>query len=263
MHELLRRTVDALEPVPGFVVASAHEIEAALEEAVRIVLNAWPLERPVPPHVLWVNTVRQAALMSLAGLTLEAFTEAGTRSWTEVPFGQAPDDAGDPRDLPWDPAARVTVPGTVITIRGTIDRVDLRAAGIAVRVTDYKTGERPGNAARVVIGGGMELQRALYALACRQLLPDTSPIRARLIYLRDPPAVFPLPDPDRVFEEVARFVAAACASLEAGMALPGVGAESDTNDLRLALPVSPGYFRRKRIRFREAAGALSGFWSAR
>jgi hypothetical protein len=88
VHELLRRAVDALEPAPGFTVAGTEEIEGALEAAVRYVIAAWPLERPVPPEVLWVNTVRQASAMALAGLTGEKFTESGTRSWTEVPFGE-------------------------------------------------------------------------------------------------------------------------------------------------------------------------------
>ena len=105
-----------------------------------------------------------------------------------------------------------------------------------------------------MIDGGAELQRVLYALACRQLLPGSPAIRARLIYLKDQPAVFPLLDPDQIFEEVSKFVAAACAALEGGKAVPGVAAELSANDLRLALPVSPGYFRRKRMRFREAAG---------
>jgi hypothetical protein len=48
----------------------------------------------------------------------------------------------------------------------------MRSDPFAVRVTDYKTGTPPKNAARIVIGGGAELQRALYALACRQLLDE-------------------------------------------------------------------------------------------
>jgi hypothetical protein len=263
VHELLRRTVDALEPSPGFTVAHPHEIETALADAVKVVTESWPIERPVPPHVLWTNTVRQAAEMSLAGLTLEKFTEAGTRSWTEVPFGQTDKQVSTLRELPWNPALPVLVPGTAVTIHGSIDRVDLRAGGVAVRVTDYKTGERPPDPGKIVIAGGAELQRVLYALACRQLLPETPPIRARLIYLKDQPAVFPLSDPDQTIEQVSKFVTAACAALEAGKAVPGIAAEADTNDLRFALSASPGYFRRKRLRFRETVGELTRFWSAK
>src|SRR5262249_16350189 len=123
VHELLRRAVDALEPTPGFTVARTEEIEDALDAAVRHVITTWPLERPVPPEVLWVNAVHQAAAMALAGLISERFPESGTRSWTGVPFGE-PANPAEPTNLgwPWDPALRVDVPGTVVAIRGKIDR---------------------------------------------------------------------------------------------------------------------------------------------
>jgi hypothetical protein len=266
--------VNALEPSPGFTVAHAHEIEAALADAAKVVTKSWPIERPVPPHVLWVNTVRQAAEMCLAVLTLETAPEAGTRSWTEVPFGQADGDEFDGRDLPWNAALPVDVPGTPITIGGSIDRLDLRGSG-EVWVTDYKTGERPENPAALVIDAGAELQRVLYALACRQLLDGSPPIIARLIYLREKPAVFALPDADKALEQVAKFVAAACAVVEAGRTVPGLGAELATNDLRLALPASQSvhrneewwldssYFRSKWLLFREAAGELKSLWRAK
>jgi hypothetical protein len=260
VHEVLRRAVNALEPSPGLNSAKPHEIEAAIEDAAKAVLDRWPIKRPVPPHVLWLSTVRQAAEMSLAGLKLQEVTEAGTRSWTEVPFGQ-PASVPVTRELPWDPSLLVTIPGTTVAIRGSIDRVDLRETGFAVRVTDYKTGTRPKNPERIIIGGGRELQRALYALACRQLLPETKIIRAGLVYLSDQPAVFPLHKPDDVFSVVSEFVSAACALLESGKAMPGPGSEEVTNDLRFALPVSPGYFRRKGLRFREVAGSLTRFWN--
>ncbi|WP_375461444.1 PD-(D/E)XK nuclease family protein [uncultured Enterovirga sp.] len=259
VHELLRRTVDALEPTPGFTVAHEHEIADALEAAVRVVTASWPLARPVPPQVLWVNTVRQAAEMSLAGLTREKFTEAGTRSWTEVPFGEAGSDAVG-RSWPWDSEIPVTVPGTSVTIRGKIDRIDLRAAGDAVRVTDYKTGERPNDADARTIAGGAELQRVLYGLACRQLLPTVPTIRARLSYLRESSALYHLTDIDAAIAVVGEFVAAACAALESGRALIGIAAADRLNDLRLALPASPSYIRRKQQALTDATGDLARFW---
>jgi hypothetical protein len=51
--------------------------------------RAWPLERPVPPRLLWSNTVDHGARMALTGLNLKEISEPGTRSWTELPFGQA------------------------------------------------------------------------------------------------------------------------------------------------------------------------------
>jgi len=90
VHELLRRAVDALEPEPGYAKASDVQSENALEDATRIVHAAWPLERPVPPKLLWGHTVDYAKAMALAGLPRKEINEDGTRSWTEVPFGQPP-----------------------------------------------------------------------------------------------------------------------------------------------------------------------------
>ena len=99
-----------------------------------------------------------------------------------MPFGNV-NFAATGRELPWDATIPVTIPDTDIRIQGAIDRLDLRTASHAVRVTDYKTGKPPQAPERIVIGGGAELQRSLYALACRQLLPDIRHIMARLAYL--------------------------------------------------------------------------------
>lgn len=262
VHELLRRTVDALEPSPGLIAAQRKEIETALDAAAKHVTQTWPLEGPVPPHVLWIHTVRQAAEMALAGLTLENFSEVGTRSWTEVPFGQ-PSSTSEPRELPWNAMAPVTVPGTAVTIRGNIDRLDLRAGGVAARVTDYKTGERPTEPENIVIAGGEELQRVLYALACHQLLPNSPAIRARLIYLKGQPRIVPLQRLEPTFDLVTKFVVTACAALESGRTVPGIDAEVEDNDLRFALPASPGYFRRKVLNFRSTNRELTRFWSVK
>ncbi len=262
VHELLRRAVDALEPEPGYAAASDSEIEIALQAAVEVVRETWPLEQPVPPRLLWSNTVDHGARMALTGLNLKEISEPGTKSWTELPFGQARglDVAGD---RPWDTTVPIEVPGTPIRIRGTIDRLDLRSAGVAVRVTDYKTGQRPKNVNGIVIAGGQELQRALYALACRQLLSGPPRVVARLVYLIDEPLVLPLQNLDDALAQISEFVGLACATLQRGVAVPGPDVYLPCNDLRLALPASPGYERRKRAEIAKAASPLSNFWRAR
>jgi PD-(D/E)XK nuclease superfamily len=179
-----------------------------------------------------------------------------------LPFGQA-GGAGGSRALPWDASIPIEVPGTPIRIQGTIDRLDLRRTGFAVRVTDYKTGQRPKNINGIVIAGGRELQRALYALACRQLLPGPPRVIARLIYLIGEPLVLPLQNLDDALAQIGEFVGLACATLQRGIAVPGPDVYLPYNDLRLALPASPGYARRKRAEFAKAASSLSNFWSAR
>jgi hypothetical protein len=261
VHELLRRAVDILEPEPGYAKASDVQIENALEDATRVIHASWPLERPVPPKLLWGHTVEYAKAMALAGLLRKEINEDSTRSWTEVPFGQAAGfETG--RELPWDPTIPVEIPGTPVRLRGTIDRLDMRSNPLAVRVTDYKTGIPPKNAARIVIDGGRELQRALYTLACRQLLDEEPRVLARLLYLAGEPLEVKLQDADAALVRIGDFVSEVVALLHKGNAVPGRLAYDKSNDLRLAFPASPGYERRKRIAFDRVAGSLNKFWSA-
>ncbi|WP_404926226.1 PD-(D/E)XK nuclease family protein [Mesorhizobium sp. ORM16] len=263
IHELLRRTVDQLEPEPGYTVAARHEMEDALANACAQVIETWPLEMNVPPPVLWTNTVRKAAEMSLSGLTFETFTELGTRSWTELPFGGEVRDNDVTQSLPWDPALPVVLPGTDIHIRGSIDRLDLRAAAVAARVTDYKTGQRPKIPDQMYIDGGAELQRVLYSLACRQLLPDTKQLVARLIYLRPPVIASPLKNPDHFIALVSAWVGLARSALESGVVYPGVASMPERFG-KIALPAIASYLERKGNAIREAAGReLSAYWGTK
>jgi PD-(D/E)XK nuclease superfamily len=201
--------------------------------------------------------------MSLAGLTFETFTEAGTRSWTELPFGGEVREGDAPDSLPWDPTQPVVLPGTGIHIRGTIDRLDLRASATAVRVTDYKTGQRPKDPDQMNINGGAELQRVLYSLGCRQLLPNTQPLVARLIYLRPPVKATALKNPDGFIDLVAAWVKLARGVLEAGVVYPGIATMPDRFG-RIALPAAVSYIERKSNAIREAAGReLAGYWGTK
>jgi hypothetical protein len=146
-------------------------------------------------------------------------------------------------------------------LRGTIDRLDMRSAPSAARVTDYKTSEPPKNAARIVIGGGAELQRALYGLACRQLLEGEPRIIARLLYLVGEPQALRLDDLDAAVEQIAAFINEVIAMLRKGSTVPGRLSFERSNDLRLALPASPGYERRKLIANDKAGKGVSRYWS--
>ena len=106
IHELLRLTVASLEPAPGFAGADPDQIGSALAAAVEAVAQRWPLERPVPPGLLWSHTLEQAANLTKRGLTADDKLQSGTRSWTELAFGQESVD-GVSADVPWDPTADV------------------------------------------------------------------------------------------------------------------------------------------------------------
>ena len=67
-----------------------------------------------------------------------------------------------------------------VTLRGSIDLVEQSVQG-AARATDYKTGRaraQPGN----IVGGGRQLQPALYALVLEKMLPATVIDSSRLYY---------------------------------------------------------------------------------
>ena len=262
VHELLKCAVDALEPRPGFPSAEPHEIEDALAAAAVRIINAWPTETNVPPPVLWRNTVRQAREMALTALTFEPFAERGVRSWTEVPFGGKSRNPIAPIDLPWDYTLPVLLPGTDIRIVGIIDRLDLWPDCAEVHVNDYKTGQKPNKAEDRRLGGGQEVQRVLYDLACRTLLGDRPRRVARLIYLRPPLAKFALNNADEVIKKLAEWVALARTVLESGVVYPGVGSrEDDPRFGRLAMPASSLYVDRKNLAIRDAAGRdLVRYW---
>lgn len=264
VHELLKRTVDTLEPVPGYARASRRETEAALAASTETVRAHWPLERSVPPALLWKHTLAAAAQLTLKALTLDETLQPRTRTWTELAFGHVA-DGGTAHDPPWRPDAAVTIPGTEVRIRGSIDRLDLTGDGRAVRVSDYKTGAEPRRADEIVLGRGAELQRVIYAIAARQLLPDNPRVIARLVFLGDEePKPYRLPDVDQAIAELAAHVTAALALLRAGLSLPGPDAQGEHNDFRIALPASPiTYFQIKNAAFMRAFGEFARIWDCR
>ena len=263
VHELLKRTVDALEPLPGYARASRHEIEAALVTSTEIIRVRWPLERSTPPALLWQHTLAAAAQLALKAMTLDEALQPSTRSWTELAFGNIGD--GTSGILPWRSDAAVTIPGTNMRIRGSIDRLDLTGDGRAVRLSDYKTGSEPRRASEIVLARGAELQRVIYAIAARQLLPDNPRVIARLIFLGDQePKAYRLPDIDQAISELSTHITAAIALLRTGQGLPGPDAQEEYNEFRVALPASPAtYFQIKNAAFMRAFGEFARVWNCR
>jgi hypothetical protein len=261
VHELLRRTIDALEPGPGFVRASRDEIEIALSAAADHVRAQWPLERPVPPTLLWAHALAEATRRSSRGLTVDESFQSGTRSWTEVDFGEASSRASD---APWPGGGEVVIGQAKLRLRGRIDRVDLGAGGERIRISDYKTGLTPRNADRIVIDQGRELQRVLYAMAVRHVLPDTTTVISRLVFLDGTSTPYQLKGEalDTAATDVAQFLDIACKLVRDGGICPGPDAQDRYNDLRLALPADfDAYFQRKGAAFRALCRELAPLWS--
>jgi hypothetical protein len=219
----------------------------------------------VPPALLWNHFLDTAEDLSLRALTFDETFLAGTRSWTEVAFGvpeaEAPSHAAD---VPWPPSSPVVIPGTDIRLRGIIDRLELTAAGTAVRVSDYKTGASPSNAERIALGGGTELQRVVYALAAKQLLPEVQRIVARLLFLPGAgPTAVKLDDVDGAIAQLTTHVSTAIQSLRQGLSVPGPDTAVEWNDFRLALPANATvYLARKRRALAAAFGTAARAWSA-
>jgi PD-(D/E)XK nuclease superfamily len=265
VHEMLKRTVDALEPKPGYVGAARHEIENALDAASTAIGAQWPVERSTPPFLLWRHTLAAARDLALKALTLDEAWQPTTRSWTELAFGLEEYETHAAGDLLWPPTAQVVIPGAEMRIRGSIDRVDFNGAHNGVRVSDYKTGAEPSRASEIIIGRGAELQRVLYALAARQLVADNPRVVARLVFLgADRPKPYSLPDVDQAIADISGHVSAAVHLLRRGIALPGPDAREDWNDFALALPAAPAvYFQSKRAALGRAFGDFARVWSLR
>ena len=241
VHTTLQEAVTRLEVFGGFASATAHDMAVALDSALETVAMEWEQSQPTPPPVIWRRKLQDIRDLALAALTFSESQLPGQRSWAEIPFGgdrRARDLTPEVREkLPWDPLAPVVIPGTNLRIGGSIDRLDLAADGETARVTDYKSGKPPGQNRNLLLKGGAELQRCLYAFAVRSLLAGVSGVSSRLLYLKaGDDGFYSLADPDAVLSRLAAFAAAAVRSAAAGNLLPGPAAAGAFNDFAFALP---------------------------
>jgi RecB family exonuclease len=264
VHGVLEQAVNILEANGGFGRAAPTQIEKAISEATAMTARAWEGEAPVPPPVIWRNTLERAERLALTALTHPLESLPGQRSWTEIPFGTR--HAASRNDLPWDPTQKVEIPGAGVFIQGHIDRLDLSGDGSRARVIDYKTGKPKAEMADIVIDGGGELQRCLYAFAVKTLLDQNIEIDAALLYplaREGDQALFPLQDVDATLEQLAGAIALARHNIEAGLALPGIDADV-YNDFAFALPgnASYGYLPRKMVLAEEKLGDATKIWEA-
>lgn len=262
-HEILQAAVSNLEANGGFGLAKPQDVEKAVEIAVATVRLRWESEQPVPPPVIWRSTLALSREISVKALTYPVDSLPKQKSWTEIPFGMP--DIKERSDLPWDPSRTVEIPTTGLVIRGQIDRLDLSGDRRQARVIDYKTGRLHKNMAKVVIEGGSELQRCLYAFAVRTLLGPDVDVEASLLYPRasdGEKTLFPLTDVNEVLALLARAIAIARKSVEHGLALPGIDAGDDYNDFAFALPANAAYLARKQSLAEQQLGEATKIWES-
>lgn len=241
LHEILEGAILILEGKPGGFAAAAQDEQAlknVIGAATASVATRWDSTAPVPPPVIWRRKCQDASELALTALSANEAPLVGQRSFAEIPFGgdSRALDMGDNvlATLPWDPRTPVVIPGTGISIGGSIDRLDLAGDNSAARVTDYKSGKFPRGVPQ--LKGGTELQRCLYAYAVRSLIVGSPEVDARLLYPRKKGALLNLASPDATLTKLTAFLAAAYSAFAAGKALPGPGAAEDFNDFAFALP---------------------------
>jgi hypothetical protein len=238
---------------------NSDDIEIALADEARRLDDAWPIARAVPPGLLWRHTVALARERASRGLR-DALGESRGTSWTELAFGEPIEGPH-----PWTTLSPVAVGTTGIAFRGRMDRLDEDGSrGIAI-VTDYKVGAAPERRKTVVFDKGTELQRVLYALAARSLLPDIRNVESRLTYLRHEPARTLSLVHDELgtaIDQAISFTAAGVERQRSGQIAPGPQPEFfDSN--AVALPSDLDAYRRTKQRpFAQVNSPLSKLWGS-
>lgn len=259
VHQTLDRALRTLEAHGGLAAATGQQIASAVDGAAGEVAEIWETERPVPPRVIWRRTLDEARELSRRALAFGDERLPDARAFGEVPFGGAEPKTNDA--LPWDATASVGIPGTDFRIAGYIDRLDVSADGRRALVRDYKTGRKPKDT--IILDGGKELQRCLYAFAVKAMLGDDVAISASLLFPRDE-VDLRLEDPEGTLADVAGYLSAAHASLLAGGAVLGADTGGTYDDLAFALPANAGatYCKRKIAAATERLGDAAQVWEA-
>ena len=241
VHRTLERALRTLEADGGLASASEQRIAGAVDGAATEVAREWEGDQAVPPPVIWRRTLDEVRALGSRAFAFRGGDLAGARAYGEVPFGgMEPKSDGA---IPWDAQAAVAIPETGFHIRGHIDRLDVSGDGHRALVRDYKTGRVPKD--DIVLDGGRELQRCLYAFAVKALLGDKVAIEASLLYPREERDLR-LEDPDATLRTLTGHLQAARANLASGGAVMGEDTGNAYDDLALALPANTGAIYRPR-----------------
>lgn len=259
LHDVLERTVSDLEKGRGLASIDDSALRSAIDSAANDVARSWEASASIPPLVIWRCTLGDVTKLATVALAPNCPPLDGQRSYVEVRFGGKAGDVDNA--TPWDCERDVFIPGTTIRINGFIDRLDLASDLSKARVFDYKSGRplKPD----VVLNGGKELQRCLYAAAVQALLGPEVEVEASLIFPGDA-RVMPLDDAAAALADLTRFVSASSEALASGLGVAGPDAGGDYDDLAFALPANAAksYIKRKTPATKAALGEAALVWEA-
>lgn len=241
VHEILQRTVVDLEASGGVARATPAKVEGAVDRALKACRKAREEAAGVPPALIWAQTLDEARKLVMTAMTRLDVLVTNGHAFAEVAFGGAAFEASVPAR--WNCVKAVPIQGAGLNVRGYIDRLDIAGDQRSAVVLDYKTGKKPKNTA-MILDGGKELQRCLYAYAVKALLGQTIDVKPYLYYLRDD-LLLELSDPKSALKDLTGYLKDAGTSFTAGHCL--IGPDSGESDLSFALPANAAnsYCQRK------------------
>jgi hypothetical protein len=259
VHAILEIALRSIEASGSLASATSAQIVTAIDAAAGEAANRWKATQATPPALIWNRTLTEARRLSERALDYRDSAVPDARSYCEVPFG-----GSEPKSAaaaPWDFKKPVEIPGTGFRIAGYIDRLDISADHRQALVRDYKTGRTPEGA--IVLDGGKELQRCLYAFAVKALLGEAIEVSASLFFPRDLTDLR-LETPEATLAELSKYLRLARDNLAGGGAVMGPDTGDKYDDLAFALPANPKaiYRRRKELAATERLGEATSIWVA-
>lgn len=250
LQTTVRQTAEGGEP----------NLQEAVSTATEQVRGRWEALNPVPPDFIWLRTLTDVGRLAQFALESTHQHDPQWSSFSEVAFGGSTPKTDAP--LPWDASREVPIPGTPFRVSGYIDRLDLAPGNEQAVVTDYKTGRAPSDS--IILNGGKELQRCLYAFAVKALLGDQVVVQPSLLYLRAQESLR-MQEPEAALAALQGYLSAAHAALAAGNAVAGIAAADTYDDFAFALPANAAatYCKRKKVAAEELLGAATEVWEAK
>jgi hypothetical protein len=261
LHDMLETAVSILERNGGLSKASKSDIERAVRSARGSVATDTAASQPVPPEVIWQQTLQSAADLAIKALSFDFPALPDQKTFCEVPFGDEKENVTDDTPMFADPT--VVIPGTKLRVKGRMDRLDMSGDSSIVRVIDYKGGSTPKNVKDMIFKKGDEVQRPIYFSVVKSLMKDATEIEAGLFFPMTGDYA-PLADLETHVAELVVFINEACAYLLGGHAVPGPATADTFNPLVFALPANAKatYLPRSVMTATERLPNLAALWSA-